>query len=106
MKETPFDKEIEQAQNARKEAQTCLDSLLQRKAEYLCPFKVGDTLVSEKGRKVVVTRIMDHYLLCGYRLFGKLTLASGKVSDSQHELWQAEWDNAKLAPVIKETQEV
>ncbi len=88
MKPTPFDEEItslkeqieaiEEAQLAP--LQKTLKEQLQHRAEYLCPFKVGDVVTRTLGQKRVIrARVSkigaNHYV--GYNVWGIRILTDG-----------------------------
>ena len=72
-KETPFDKEIEELNADIKTKQVKLKSLEQLRAETLCPFTIGQVLISiRKGQKAKLDRIRpggwEDYAMDGYFL--------------------------------------
>lgn len=60
-KTTPFDQEIEDIENQRTDLYKRLSFLRQSRAEYLCPFKVGDLMVHSEREKAIITSISEDY---------------------------------------------
>ncbi len=51
--------------------QHLIDCLRQERAELLCPFKVGDRLINDKGEKATLATIEAHDEGTGYSLLGR-----------------------------------
>ncbi len=93
MKQTPFDTDIVATEKVERDVRSRLNQLLQERAEYLCPFKVGQQLVNKRGKKAVITRIGSEGYGDGYRLTGRSLKANGKPGAKERRLY--EWDGWK-----------
>lgn len=94
MDKTPFDDEIDRLETRIGTAETELVILKRKRAEYLCPYKLGQILVSKKGQRAEVTAIFPGWSWSvGYELKGRYILKNGKPGLVIHKLY--EWDDWK-----------
>ena len=61
MKETPYDNEIKKLEDDLEETYTLLEDAKQKRALFLCPFKVGGDVIDKKKRNGRVVRIYSSY---------------------------------------------
>ena len=88
MTETPFDKEIYVLETRIGVVETQLAILRQKRAEYLCPFKVGQQLVSSSGKQVMVVEIQwPRSPWRDYILIGRDILKSGNLGKVPRRLY-------------------
>ena len=69
--ETEYDKKIAELEAAETELRLQRHGLEELRAKFLCPFKVGDILINEKGKRVIVRTISPSwgsYLMKGNML--------------------------------------
>ena len=85
MKESPYDNEIKKLEEEQKRIGAELSEANQRKADFLCPYKVGDILVDKKGRQARVAKIYPGYM--GYHVKLQYILKSGKEGLVTHKLY-------------------
>lgn len=85
--ETPYDKRILELENYAKE----LTELKTRRAVYLCPFNVGDVLISKRGKVAKIADIGNSYN--GYMMHGEFRRKDGTYG-RYGEL--SSWDEWKL----------
>ena len=86
---TPYDNEIKLLETRLQETEDELTVLRTRRANFLCPYKVGDIITNLKGDKQAqITRITERYGEYGMR--GKLKLKNG-FSTHERELWFFDW---------------
>lgn len=89
MKETPFDSAIESLESA-------LKSEYQKRANFLCPFKVGDIVQHrDKVMKIIEIKAQESKynplaVLVNWRL------KSGDFSPVIHEIWSYHLDEVRL----------
>ena len=93
MKQTPFDTDIEVAEKIANDTKNSLAQLKRERAEYLCPFRVGQQLVNNRGKKAVITLIGSEDFGNGYRLTGQVLKSNGKLGVREGRL--CEWDGWK-----------
>ncbi len=70
-----------------------LKELNQKRAEFLCPFRPGDTLINTNGKKAVISAIIPSWGLPIIR--GKIIRKDGKPSEIVRELWGREWKGSR-----------
>ena len=61
MKQSPYDNEIKKLEEERGRIRSELREAKDKRANFLCPFKVGDSLINKNNKKAVVKRIYDGY---------------------------------------------
>jgi len=90
MKESPYDNEIKKLEEEQKRIGAELSEANQRKADFLCPHKVGDILVDKKGRQAKVSRIYAGW--GDYCMKLRYILKSGALGTQSHEFYDFdEW---------------
>lgn len=93
MNPTPYDEAIKRKTQEMKAIQSTLNDLNQSRAEYLCPFKVGEILRDAQNQpRARIDRIGHHY--GPYMLFVRPILKSGTEGKVIHELYRADWHNS------------
>ena len=90
MKDSPFNKRIAELEDEITVRETELKDLRQQRADYYCPFKVGDVLIDRHGKKCVLTRISAGYFGDGYRLRGRNIKKDGALGLRVNSLY--DWD--------------
>ena len=93
MDKTPFDDEINNLETRIGVAGTELGILKKKRAEYFCPYKVGQILVNKKGQRVEITAILSGWSFPDYKLKGQHILKSGERSQITRTLY--DWDDWK-----------
>jgi hypothetical protein len=84
---TPFDDAIESLEKE-------LADITQKRAEYICPFKVGDVLVNKYGKVAKVLRIYPGY--AGYRMNGEYRRKNGTYGRVGELSGWADWKKADV----------
>lgn len=89
--ESPYDKEVSILKKSIEEIEIKLAKVEQRRADYLCPYKVGQMLVNSKGRQAKIVVIKPaRWNDKGYDLTGYYVLANGTLGKVRHELYSFE----------------
>jgi hypothetical protein len=84
--------EIDELNMQINELATKRGKLFQQRAEILCPYKVGDILTDNKGkRQAVIVRISPFYNCIQYEIHGRWILKSGEQGKETHYLSLSEW---------------
>ena len=74
-----------------------LHVLQQSRAEFLCPYRIGQVVQDTRGHRAVVTGIYALLFGDGYELEGRYLLKSGKKSDKTRTLhWFDDWHAAEV----------
>ena len=60
-KESPYDAEIKKLEEEEDRIGSELREAEDKRANFLCPFKVGDSIINRKNKKAVVVRIYASY---------------------------------------------
>jgi len=89
MKPTPYDTEITKLEEELTRVGTELKEAKNKRAAFVCPFKVGQILIGKKGRRVRLEAILPGYD-DGYKLIGRFILKNGADGKEEHELYS--WD--------------
>jgi len=89
---TPYDNEIAKLETDIGNLKEELSVLRQRRVNFLCPFKIGVTLVNNKGKKAEVTGIYPSFGK-DYRIKGRYILKNGGLGLAIHTLY--DWDGWK-----------
>uniref|UniRef100_A0A6M3J554 Uncharacterized protein n=1 Tax=viral metagenome TaxID=1070528 RepID=A0A6M3J554_9ZZZZ len=88
---SPYDTEIKQLEAERDRIGAELSEAKQRRAEFLCPYKVGDILEDKKGKQAKVVEIKSGW--SDYTVNLCHILKSGKTGLVTHTLY--DWDGWK-----------
>ena len=89
---TQFDQEIAELDSQRKGIVARLSILRQNRAESLCPFKVGDLMNDNRGRKAKITDISPGYFSTDFELSGNRIKKDGTEG---RDMRLYDWDNWK-----------
>ena len=90
MKESPYDAEIKKLEEEEDRIIGELREAENKRANFLCPFKVGDSLINRNNKKAVVMRIYNRY--SGYAMNVSMIRKDG----TQGRIARAyEWDDWK-----------
>ena len=61
MGKSPYDAEIKKLEVERDRIGSELSEARDKRAKFICPFKIGDTLINRNNKKAVVVRIYAGY---------------------------------------------
>ena len=89
MKDSPFNQRIAELDDEITAREMVLRDLKQQRAEYHCPFKLGDILVDKNNRKCRLAQISPDYY-DGYTLKGRYLKKDGTPGQRAKSLW--DWD--------------
>ncbi len=84
-----YDKEIDRLTDEIASRRKKLVELQQKRAEYYCPFKLGDILFDNKGRKAKLSKITPNNF-DKYTLHAHYLKKDGAPKQIESRLWQ--WD--------------
>ena len=76
MKETPYDVELKSLLGEQARINQELGEVRLKRAKFLCPFEIGDTLIDRKGKKARIVSINSGY--GDYALRGAIIRKDGK----------------------------
>ena len=83
---TPYDAEIAQLEADLKRLHNELGILNQRKADFLCPYEIGQVMVDERSKRAKITNISLDWG-GNYRLTAHYVLKDGTIGKQPHRLY-------------------
>ena len=92
MGKTKYDRNIEILEKQIARLNKTLSDFQQRKAEALCPHKVGDVITDKKGKRKAKITVISYDGFNGYRIIGHWVLKDGSIGKEAHKLYWFEWD--------------
>ncbi len=98
MLETPYDVDIKIREEQLAVLKNELGALYQKRAESLCPFKVGQVVVNEQGWRAKIQGIDPLPITPYFRMYGERYLRNGRIGSRFQNLGSEEgWKLEKQA---------